>query len=384
MLQNTLPSDEESQQNVGDYLLLDKHDGQLTDAESQHEESDNCIGEESCTTTVNYCDNDNDSNSFEPDISNPTSLYDMSVFDSNKLSTTPLYVGSKCTLLDALVKYFYWFSNHPGISKEALSNMLSLQHDILPEGNNLPSSYNAAIKLVEPLLQQPVVFHACRNDCIIFRNDYAKYNTCPKCGESRYAKTGSAAKRFLYLPVGPRLVRLFGTSNLSQIVQAHGLHISGHGLSMYDVHDSPAWKFAYSNLGQFSSDFRGISFAFNTDGVNPFSHNKVSYSMWPMILTILNLPRNNRHLFGNVWLVATIPGNGNKEPNTLDPYLDVMVDELLEISNQKLFDSYKNAPFNLKVDILFYVLDYPGISKVFSTMGSNSYQGCAWCEVEGI
>lgn len=79
--------------------------------------------------------------------------------------------------------------------------------------------------------------------------------------------------------------------------------------------------------------------------------------MCPMILTILNSPRSKRHLFGNVWLVATIPENGNKKPNSLDPYLNVMVDELLEISDQKLFDSYKNAPFNLKVDILLYVLE---------------------------
>lgn len=26
-----------------------------------------------------------------------------------------------------------------------------------------------------------------------------------------------------------------------------------------------------------------------TDGVNPFAHNKVTYSMWPIMLTLLNL-----------------------------------------------------------------------------------------------
>ena len=51
--------------------------------------------------------------------------------------------------------------------------------------------------------------------------------------------------------------------------------------------------------------------------------------MWPMILTLLNLPQSKRLLFVNVWLVATIPGNDNKEPNYFDPYLEVMVDKLL-------------------------------------------------------
>lgn len=305
----------------------------------------------------------------------------MSVYETEQLSNTPLYDGSKCTLMDALVKYFYWFSSHPSISKEALSNMLSLQHEILPPDNTLPSCYDSAIKLIEPLLIQPIVFHACRNDCIIFRKDYSDCNKCPKCGELRYTKLGIAAKHFIYLPIGPRLVRLFGTSNLSEVVQAHGLHVSGS--TLYDIHDSPVWKAAYSNSGQFSSDNRGISFAFNTDGVNPYSHNKVSYSMWPMILTLLNLPRSKRHLFGNVWLVATIPGNDNKEPNSLDPYLEIMVDELLEISNQRFYDSYQNVPFNLKVNVLLYVLDYPAIAKVFNVKGTNAYQGCAWCEIEG-
>ena len=83
---------------------------------------------------------------------------------------------------------------------------------------------------------------------------------------------------------------------------------------------------------------------------------------------------------GNVWLVETIPGNDTKEPNSLDPYLEITVDELLEISNQKLCGSYQNTPFDLKVNNLLYVLDYP---KVFNVKDTNSYQGCAWCEIDG-
>ena len=170
---------------------------------------------------------------------------------------------------------------------------------------------------------------------------------------------------------------------MSQIVQAHGLHCNDDG-RIYDIHSSSTWKLAYSSDGQFTNDSRGISFAFNTDGVNPYSHNKVCYSMWPIILTILNLPRRIRHTFDNVWLVGTVSGNGTKEPNNLDPYLSILVDEMLELTNKKIFDAYQQATFTLKIDILLYVLDYPGISKVFNTKGSNAYQGCTWCELEGM
>ena len=242
-------------------------------------------------------------------------LYDMSIYDTECLSKTPLFTGSSTSIMDALVAYLRWFSEHPGISKEALSEMLRVQHnEILPLENKLPSSYNEAMKLVEPFLIKPVVYHACPKDCILFREEFENLNACPKCGTSRYIELKIPAKRFAYLPVGPRLVRLFGTPNLAQIVQAHGLH-ADNSTKIYDVQSSLSWKLAYCTSGEFNDDYRGISFALNTDGVNPYSQNKVNYSMWPIILTVLNLPRKVRHLFANVWLVGTIPGNGSKEPN---------------------------------------------------------------------
>lgn len=308
-------------------------------------------------------------------------LYNIDAYYNEDLSA-PLYSGAEITVMDAVVKHLAWFSEHPGLSKEAFSDILKMQHyEILPSGNRLPASYSDAMKLVEPFLIQPIIFHACPNDCIVFRGDYIALDTCTVCGASRYDDTGSPAKRFTYLPVGPRLVRLFGTPNLAKIVQAHGLNNSSE--IMYDIHDSPTWKMAYSSDGEFASECRSISFAFNTDGVNPYSQNRVTYSMWPIILTVLNLPRNIRYDFGNFWLVGTIPGNGTKEPKSLDPYLSILVDELLSITNKEVFDAYVCAPFKMKVDILLYILDYPAIGKVFNVMGANAYQACAWCEIEG-
>ena len=51
--------------------------------------------------------------------------------------------------------------------------MLQMQHDILPEGHRLPSSYRSAQALIEPFLVKPIIFHACSNDCIVYRNEYA-------------------------------------------------------------------------------------------------------------------------------------------------------------------------------------------------------------------
>ena len=87
---------------------------------------------------------------------------------------------------------------------------------------------------------------------------------------------------------------------------------------MWDIHGSPAWKEAYSPDGFFAGDKLGISFAFEMDGVNPFHNIGIQYSMTPMMLTILNLPRHMRNAFGNIKLVGIIPGNGRSEAKNLN------------------------------------------------------------------
>ena len=75
-------------------------------------------------------------------VLNPTLYID--VYD-NDLSSTPLYDGASITVMDALVQNFSWFSEHPGISHEALSDKLRMDHyEVLPPGNKLPSSYSSA------------------------------------------------------------------------------------------------------------------------------------------------------------------------------------------------------------------------------------------------
>ena len=101
-----------------------------------------------------------------------------------------------------------------------------------------------------------------------------------------------------------------------------------------------SWRRNYGSNGLFNGDNRGISLALCTDGVNPFAHNRVQYSMWPIMLTLLNLPRNLRNRFASILLVGIVPSNGAQEPHSLDPYLHVLVDELIELSSFTLCDAY--------------------------------------------
>ena len=194
------------------------------------------------------------------------SLYESSV------ATTPLYDGASITLLQALCRYFDWFSSHGGVSKEALSELLYTHHHfILPYGNRLPDSYEGALRILKPYLMETITFHVCPNDCVVFRNDYADNVTCPVCNSCRYKPNSIVPqRRFVYMPIGPRLERLYGTKNniISELLQSY-TNISSD--KMNDIQDSPCWKALFGVDGPFGGDKRGLALSLCVDGVNPFS-----------------------------------------------------------------------------------------------------------------
>ena len=152
---------------------------------------------------------------------------------------------------------------------------------------------------------------------------------------------------------------------------------------MNDVHDSPTWKAAYAEDGIFEGDPCGLSLQLSTDGVNPFSVNKISYSMWPIMVTLLNWPKTCRNSFENVMLAGIIPSNRKEEAKSVDPYVEVLVDELLGLFDTPFYDGYNKEKFKFRVNLHNYVLDYPGLNKVFCCSGSGALQGCMWCEERG-
>ena len=80
----------------------------------------------------------------------------------------------------------------------------------------------------------------------------------------------------------------------------------------------------------------------------------------------------------NSILVGIIPAQWEaKEPFHLDPYMEVLVDELLCLTDARIYYAYKDEVLNAKVDILIHVLDYQGIGKVFHMTETGSYRGCS-------
>ena len=105
-----------------------------------------------------------------------------------------LYPGCKeATKISFIVRLFQikcMFS----LSNSALGAILHLFSLVLPEGHCIPNTLDKVQKVVRDLGLDYRKIHACVNDCVLFRKDYEKIDTCPKCGESRWKTAASNEK----------------------------------------------------------------------------------------------------------------------------------------------------------------------------------------------
>lgn len=125
---------------------------------------------------------------------------------------------------------------------------------------------------------------------------------------------------------------------------------------------------------------RNIVVSLNVDGFAPFK--RVSTSMTPYVYQILNLPEDLRHRSGFLVLAALHPGR--KKPACPEVYLQVMVDELLQLYTEgiQFKDPELNGAMNTaRVKLLFTVADYPAHCDNNCQQGAAAYNGCIKCTI---
>lgn len=185
------------------------------------------------------------------------------------------------------------------------------------------------------------------------------------------------------MPVGPRLARWYGTSELCKLLYSKPYVANG---KIGDFTDGDQYKSWYEegNIFSNSEEAETVPLALFCDGLNPNRSMATQKSMWPLILTWLNLPIHVRTLLGPMMLVGIIPGTKTEEPKHLDPYIDVLVDELLSLTNLTVMNSYKKAPTHIKVALLQYQCDIPAFSKLLHVSGQAAIRGCPYCSEKGV
>ncbi|XP_006596670.1 uncharacterized protein [Glycine max] len=204
-------------------------------------------------------------------------------------STTPLYMGcTKYTRLSAVLGLVNLKARF-GWSDKSFNESLLLLKNMLPVDNTLPKNHYKAKKILCPVGMEYHKIHACPNDCISYRHQFAEKRSCPTCGASRYkvksdesSVDGSTykdcpSKVCWYLPVIPRFKRLFANA---QDAKNLTWHVDGRikdGLLRHPA-DSPQWKSIDELYSKFGQDPRNLRVGLTSDGMNTFGNLSCNHS----------------------------------------------------------------------------------------------------------
>ncbi|GAA0154869.1 hypothetical protein LIER_12724 [Lithospermum erythrorhizon] len=180
--------------------------------------------------------------------------------------------------------------DHPDMHENLKSDVdKPLVTDMFPEGNVLPRRNYEAKQMLSSIGLTHEKIHTCKNDCILFRGEYAHLNECPKCNTPRYKKDNSAAKVMWYFPLIPRLLRLFSSAEDAKLLTWHSDERIKDEMFRHPA-DSPHWKTIDFKHPQFRVESRNLRLVLSSDGMNPHVVQSTSHSTWPVVLMIYNLP----------------------------------------------------------------------------------------------
>jgi len=284
-----------------------------------------------------------------------------------------------------------------GVTDKGFGELLKLVKNMLPEGNELPSSTYEAKKIVCPLGLDVQKIHACPNDCILYRGaEYEKLNSCPVCGAQRYkirpddpgevdgkaSKKKVPAKVMWYFPVIPRLKRLFRNKTNAKLMRWHAEERKKDELMRHPA-DASQWRNINREFPDFDADVRNIRFGLSTDGMNPFGEMSSGHSTWPVTLCIFNLPP--WLCMKRKFIMMPILIQGPKEPgNDIDVYLRPLIDELLLLWKEEgvaIWDEYKQEEFKIRALLFVTINDWPALANL-SGQSNKGYKACTHCYEE--
>ncbi|RLM66420.1 uncharacterized protein C2845_PM16G03270 [Panicum miliaceum] len=283
-----------------------------------------------------------------------------------------------------------------GVSNSCLEHILRLFLLVLPDGHCLPTSLEKVQKVVRDLGLDYQKIHACVNDCVLFRGDYADKDNCPTCGESRWKETGGTEKDdpidsdcgkkqkhfpckiLRYFPLIPRLQRLYMRASTSKLMRWHKEELVRDGKMRHPA-DSLAWQHVDGEYKDFALDPRNLRLGLAADGFNPFGMLNVAYTTWPVILIPYNLPPW-LCLKQPYWMMSMlIPGPKSPGMN-IDVYLQPLIDELKELWVQgvETWDAKEKKNFTLRALLLRTINDFPAYAMLsgWSTKGKFA---CPYC-----
>jgi len=186
--------------------------------------------------------------------------------------------------------------------------------------HNMPKDLYQSKKILASLGMNYEKIDVCENNCMLFWKEHKDDTHCMHCGKSRYVKvvnedgdsvtTKVAIKQLRYIPITPRLKRLFLSEETAKQMRWHkeGKRDSEDSDIMSHPADGEAWQALDRFDPAFARDPRSVRLGLSTDGFEPYSTNSSPYSCWPVFIMPYNLPPNKCLKQGFIFLALVIPG----------------------------------------------------------------------------
>jgi len=311
--------------------------------------------------------------------------YDETFVNRLKDSEQPLWPG--CTEFTKLsfILELYQCKCLNQWSNKSFETLLSILRRSHPNGNEtIPKTMYEAKTVVRDLGLRYDKIHACPNDCILYRKEYEKMDSCPICGTSRWVthdvkkQKHVPAKYLRHFPLIPRLKRLFLCQKVSEEMSWHEDRRVKDGILRHPA-DSLQWTHFDELHPEFASEPRNIRLGLASDGFNPFSTMSVSHSTWPVVVIPYNLPPWMCMKQPNFILSLLISGPTSPGKD-IDVFLQPLIEELevLWTDGVSTFDVRTNKNFQMRAALLWTIHDYPGYGDLsgWSTKGKFA---CAVC-----
>jgi len=222
----------------------------------------------------------------------------------------------------------------------------------MPNDENLVSNFYDAKTFIRPLGLGYEKYDVCPNYCMLYYGADAMKINCDFCGSSQYKPrnptskgSNKAEKQLRYFPLTPRLQRLFMSPYHAKDMTWHHFHKSDNEVMVHPS-DGEAWKEFNRVHLSFASDPRNIRLGLCTDGFYPFDMSSNTYSCWPVIVTVYNLPPWKCMTRPFMFLSMMIPGPTNPGKR-LDVFLRPLIDELnnLWFVGVETYDVYRKENF---------------------------------------
>ncbi|KAL4581922.1 hypothetical protein LXL04_006456 [Taraxacum kok-saghyz] len=295
-------------------------------------------------------------------------------------ASEPLWDGcQKASTLSVTTGLLNWKSEF-NISAAAFDKLLPLFKDSLPAGAKLPDNFYETKKMLKPLKLPSQRIHVCKNHCMLFNGHHSDVDHCLVCNESRYTKSGGKVPKLVmtYMPIGPRLQRLFYSKKTAQHLTWHSDHPIDPD-KMIHPSESPAWKHFDTVYPDFAQEARNVRLGLCTDGFSPNTSNVSPYSCWPVFITVYNLPPwlDFKHQY--IMLPLIIPGNKSPGQN-LDVFLQPLVDELKMLFSNGIetYDAHRRVNFQMRAVLLWTISDFPAYA-MLSGWSTQGYLACPYC-----